>query len=40
MNENTEIFVGIDISKDTLDLGFRPSGQSVSLPTTRWASPK
>ncbi|MDQ3773952.1 MAG: IS110 family transposase [Pseudomonadota bacterium] len=31
MNENTEIFVGIDISKDTLDLGFRPSGQSVSL---------
>ena len=31
MNENTEVFVGIDVSKDTLDIGFRPSGQSVSL---------
>jgi transposase len=32
MNENPEIFVGIDISKDTLDLGFQPSGQSVPIP--------
>lgn len=32
MNENPEIFVGIDISKDTLDMGFQPSGQTVRLP--------
>lgn len=29
MSENPEIFVGIDISKDTLDIGFQPSGQTV-----------
>jgi len=32
MSENPEIFVGIDISKDTLDMGFQPSGQTVRLP--------
>ena len=32
MNENPEIFVGIDIAKDTLDIGFQPSGQTVRLP--------
>jgi transposase len=32
MSENLEIFVGIDIAKDTLDMGFRPSGQTVRLP--------
>jgi transposase len=32
MTENPEIFVGIDISKDTLDIGFQPSGQTVRLP--------
>jgi transposase len=32
MNENPEIFVGIDISKDTLDIGFQPSGQTVQIP--------
>ena len=32
MSENLEIFVGIDIAKDTLDMGFQPSGQTVRLP--------
>jgi hypothetical protein len=32
MSENPEIFVGIDISKDTLDIGFQPSGQTVQIP--------
>jgi transposase len=32
MNENPETFVGIDISKDTLDIGFQPSGQTLRLP--------
>src|SRR5918999_947149 len=32
MSENPEIFVGIDIAKDTLDIGFQPSGQTVRLP--------
>ena len=32
MSENLEIFVGIDIAKDTLDIGFQPSGQTVRLP--------
>jgi transposase len=32
MSENPEIFVGIDISTDTLDIGFQPSGQTVRLP--------
>lgn len=32
MNENSELFVGIDISKDTLDMGIQPAGQTVLLP--------
>ncbi|MGH8606035.1 MAG: IS110 family transposase, partial [Gammaproteobacteria bacterium] len=32
MSENPEIFVGIDISKDTLDIGFQPLGHTVELP--------
>jgi transposase len=32
MSENPETFVGIDISKDTLDMGFQPSGGTVHLP--------
>ena len=32
MNDNPEIFVGIDISKDTLDIGFQPPGQTGELP--------
>ena len=32
MNENPEIFVGIDISKDTLDIGFQPPGHTGELP--------
>ena len=32
MSENLEIFVGIDIAKDALDMGFQPSGQTVRLP--------
>ncbi len=32
MSEKSEIFVGIDVSKDTLELGFQPCGQSVELP--------
>lgn len=32
MSENPEIFVGIDISKDTLDIGFQPSGQTAQIP--------
>jgi len=30
MSENPEIFVGIDISKDTLDIGFQPLGHSTT----------
>ena len=32
MSENLEIFVGIDIARGTLDMGFQPSGQTVRLP--------
>ena len=32
MSENPETFVGIDISKDTLDIGFQPAGQTVQIP--------
>ena len=32
MSENPEIFVGIDISKDTLDIGFQPPGHTGELP--------
>ncbi len=32
MNENSELFVGIDISKDTLDMGIQPAGQTIPLP--------
>jgi len=32
MSENPEIFVGIDISKDTLDIGFQPSRHTGELP--------
>ena len=32
MNENPEIFVGIDIPKDTLDIGFQPPGHTGELP--------
>jgi hypothetical protein len=32
MSENPEIYVGIDISKDTLDIGFQPPGHTGELP--------
>lgn len=34
MSENYEVFVGIDISKDTLDVGESPSGETSRLPHT------
>jgi hypothetical protein len=40
MSENPEIFVGIDISKDTLDIGFQPSGQTVQIPLETRLAPR
>ena len=48
MSENLEIFVGIDIAKDTLDRFLNPhlhelapaGDQSVKLPPSAWAVPR
>lgn len=34
MSENNEVYVGIDVSKDTLDVGVRPSGETCRLAHT------
>ena len=32
--KKTEFFIGIDVSKDTLDVGIRPTGESFAFPNT------